>query len=273
MNILILSTLIMLTTACGKVGFDQSSSSVGSLGVCAGISCDLTPLTTRPGVVTILMAIGDQVDSQLVVKAASSQLIAETVVRYASPKPSPRILVVIDAGAGSESKEDSVYVAKNLLARYDVRLITETSAGLSAADLNGYDLIWFNNPGAPMSNVRSRDALIAFKGGVIMQGDDLGYGVDFDNSALTGLKFLDNGTSVTCGGTNYAIDNNAAYQYRVSLDATKIPGANASEIGFVYGNDIDNTVPARADLEVLAQARGPVDSCSQTRPAIVRYLK
>jgi hypothetical protein len=125
-----------------------------------------------------------------------------------------------------------------------------------------------------MGSEKSRDALARFKGGVILQGDDLAQGNGFSTESLTGLKFVDNGTSVQCDdGQNYPHDNNSGYKFRVNLDASKIPGASDAMIAFQYGNDIDNTVVARADLEVLASAMGGPASCTKSRPAIVRYQK
>lgn len=278
-SILVSLFLVLFFQNCGEVRFNQNalaSTSVdglGTLGVCEGVSCDLTPLTAKPAVVTILMALGDEADSQLVVNGASAQLIAETVVRYASPVSNPRILLVMDQARGSEDPEDSVYAKEVLLKRYLVTQIEEPADGLLESDTIGYDLIWFNNPGSPMGSEVTRDTLTRFRGGVILQGDDLGRGRNFDNDSLTGLRYLDNGTAVNCAGTNYNHDNNLGQKFRVSLDPAKIPGADSSAINFDYGNDIDNTEPARADLEVVALALGGHVSCVEYRPAIVRYQK
>ena len=108
---------------------------------------------------------------------------------------------------------------------------------------------------------------------VVLQGDDMAWTKDgFSNTDLTGLKFIDNGGSVTCSdGKSYNHDN-GGYQYRVSL--TSASGSTDSSINdFRYGNDIDNTAPARADLEILASAKGGPEVCTESRPAIVRYQK
>lgn len=269
-----LGLILMFQNCGGPVAFEQDMTKLGSLGVCNGISCDLDPLTDKPAVTTILIALGDEAESQLVVSGASSQLIAETVIRYSSPKNNPKILLVRDSNTGSEDPEDTEFI-RRLLSRYDVTFIQASSMGLTAEDLEGYDLIWFNNPGHPMANVESRDALMAFKGAVVLQGDDLarGGGAGFSMTDLTGLTFVDNGTSVTCDGKAWAIDNNTAEQYQVTLDVAKIPGADSNTIEFKYGNDIDNAVAARADLEVLAYAKGSPSTCTERRPAIVRWTK
>ena len=125
-----------------------------------------------------------------------------------------------------------------------------------------------------MSLKASRDALIRFAGGVVLQGDDLTIGSNFSMEELTGLKHLDNGTSVKCSdGKTYAHDNNNGESFRVTLDTTKIPGADSAPISFRYGNDIDNSVPARPDLEILATAQGGPEVCTESRPVVVRYFK
>jgi hypothetical protein len=255
---------------CNNVKFQEAS--LGKLGVCDGVSCELTPLTRKPAVTTILLAIGDEADDQLVVNGASSQLIAETVVRYSTNVENPRILLVQDTGADREDPEDTVYV-KKLLSRYDVDFMIEPEGGITDEHVKGYDLVWFNNPGKPMGSETAKDVLMRFKGGVVLQGDDLTRGPNMNLEALTGLKYIDNGEDVTCNGKDYHIDNNTGNQYRVSLDPTKIPGADASTINFKYGNDIDTTRIVREGLEVLAYAVGDIAGCTSQRPAIVRYVK
>ena len=263
----------LLFQNCGSpVRFEADEAKFGSLDVCAGISCDLAPLTDKPAVTTILIALGDEANSQLVVNGASSQLIAETVIRYTSPQSNPKILLVRDYNTGGEDPEDTQYI-EGLLSRYNVTFIQEPSGGLAAADFQGYDLIWFNNPGHQMSQVGTRDALLGFAGAVVIQGDDLTRGSGFSLEELTGLKYVDNGTSVMCGGTDYQIDNNTGAQYSVTLDPAKIPGADSSTISFQYGNDIDLSEIVRSDLEVLAWATGSPSACTSQRPAIVRWTK
>lgn len=258
---------------CGSpVAFQVDATKLGSLGVCNGVSCDLDPLTDKPAVTTILIALGDEANDQLVVKGASSQLIAETVIRYTSPKNNPKVLLVQDRNIGGEDPEDTIWMQRRL-SRYNVTYMEEPVGGLTASDVEGYDVVWFNNPGHSMSQVATRDTLMAFKGAVVLQGDDLTRGAGFELEDLTGLRAVDNGTSVVCDGTSYAIDNNTANQYEVTLDAQKIPGADSSTISFQYGNDIDMSEIIRPDLEVLAWAKGSPATCTEQRPAIVRWTK
>lgn len=276
LKISLLSSIVLLVGTfqnCSKVRFVSEVDSLGKAEACETVSCELTPLTEKTAVTTILMALGDQHNSELIVKGASSQFIAESVVRYTSPKDSPRILLINDYGNNGESPEDTIYVRDVLLSRYNTDFLQETASGISVNQLKGYDVVWYNNPGHPMSNSKTRDALIAFEGGVILQGDDLSWGNGFSLTSLTGLTNIDNGSVVRCGSQSYPHDNNANYQYSVTLDSNKIPGANSSVINFRYGNDIDNSVIARNDLEVLAHAKGGPNDCTQLRPAIVRYEK
>jgi hypothetical protein len=88
----------------------------------------------------------------------------------------------------------------------------EPSGGLTDGDVNGYDLIWFNNPGHPMSNAQTRDTLMHFKGGVVLQGDDLTHLKSEQSlTELTGLQYIDNGASVVCPDGTFPHDNNDGY--------------------------------------------------------------
>lgn len=279
-NSTVRTALLLALAAPVVIGFQNCSNDVNfndpsnkQFAICNGVSCDLTPITTKPAVTTILLALGDSANSQLVINGASSQLIGETVIRYTSPKEDPRILLVRDHNSNGESPEDTTYVKDVLLARYDVTEIYEPSNGLTDNDLAGYDIVWHNNPGHAMGSVNTHDALLRFAGGIVIQGDDLAQGRGFSNEDLTGLKFVDNGTQVTCGSQTYGIDNNSGSQFAVSLDPNLMPAVDMSAISFFYGNDIDNTVATRPGLEVLATAKGSASECTETRPAIVRYVK
>ncbi len=244
------------------------------LSVCQGVSCTLDPLTDKPAVTTILLALGDKANKQLVVNGVSSQLIAETVIRYTSPKNDPKILLVQDYNIYGESPEDTVYIKDVLLKRYNVSFIVEGKNGLTSKDVEGYDLIWFNNPGHPMSSKNTMDILMAFPGAVVLQGDDLSQGSNFSLEPLTGLKHIDNGTEVICNGKKYYHNDNNGEQFRVSLNATAFPqNTDATAINFRYGNDIDKTVVTKSSVEVIAVAKGGPSACTEERPAIVRYTK
>lgn len=241
--------------------------------VCNGISCSLTPLTDKAAVTTILLTLGGEANSQLVINGATSQLLAESVIRYSSPKDNPRILFVRDQNDNGEDPEDTTYVVSHLLSRYQVTVLQEPSSGLKDSDLTSYDVVWFNNPGAPMGSAVTMQTLINFKGAVIMQGDDLSRGVDFSMENLTGLTYIDNGVVVVCNGNSYTHDNNSDEQFRVQIDPASISGADSAALSFRYGNDIDNTSVSKPGVQVLATAIGGPAECTETRPAIVRYFK
>ena len=247
---------------------------VADLGVCNGVSCSLKPLTENTYVTTILLALGDEANSQLVINGASSQLIGETVIRQSSPVENPKILLVRDLHFNGEDPEDTLYIRDVILKRYDVTYMDEPAGGLTAEILNGFDIVWFNNPGHRMSSVISHDALMNFAGAVIMQGDDLTQGSGFSMEDLTGLKFVDNGEYVTCSdGKSYYHDNNLGEQFYVRLNPDSFPRVSSDTISFRYGNDIDDSVVATDDTEVLATAQGGPEACTADRPAIVRKLK
>ncbi len=219
-----------------------------------------------------MLALGDEFDGQLIINGESAQLIAEDIVKYASPKKEPKILVVLDSNHNGESSADTAYISTFLLRNYQVTFINEPRTGLMASHLDGYDLVWFNNPGHPMGKVASRDALMAFTGGVILSGDDLARGSNFSLAPLTGLTYVDNGTRAKCGNKTYNIDNNRGSQYVVSLEQSIFPGVDSEILIFKYGNDIDSSKLATNQVEVLAYATAGVD-CKETRPVIVRYEK
>lgn len=236
-------------------------------------ACDLTPVATKPGVVTMLLAFGDLANNQLVITEGSARLLAQNSVKFATPVAQPKILVVKDFNNQKESEFDTKYIATVLLSNYkQVDVLNETIVGLGAKDLEGYDLIWFNNPGHSMGSKRTMDSLMAFKGGVILSGDDLTQGSGFSMQALTGLKYIDNGTSIKCDGKTFNYDNNNGELYKIEISAQFLPGIAEDLRLFEYGNDIDNSSVITSDkkLEVLASAKG---KCGTSRPVIVRYEK
>lgn len=277
MSIIVLITIVTITFQnCSRAKFtainDDDGSSNSLALPCGGQSCSLNPLTTKPAVTTILLALGDEANNKLVGNPVSNQFLAETVIRFSSPAKNPKILIVKALNHNGEDPEDTIYI-QTLLSRYQTTMISETAAGIKPADVQGYDLIWFNNPGYPFSIKASFDTLMAFDGGVVLQGDDLSRSDTFSMTPLTGLTYIDNGTSVTCGGQSYPHNDNNGHQYRVRLNPDRIQGLDQSSIEFRYGNDIDNTVIANPDLEVLALAKGGPAPCTDDRPVVVRREK
>ena len=289
-NTFILTLLIaFFVTSCGKNHYliqdpTADSSSNLNIGVDPGPlcttnptapACNLNPVVLKPGVVTILLALGDIAQQSIVIYEESSKLIAQNAVKFASPVANPKILVVKDFNHHGESNEDTEFIAEVLLANYSTTIKYETAGGLKECDLKGYDLIWFNNPGYPMGSVTSLNSLKNFKGGVILSGDDLTQGSGFSLESFTGLKFKDNGTALACGGKSYKHNDNDGYRYRISLEEEFLPGLDESVRNFEYGNDIDNSILAFNDskYQVLAYANGAAGTCEVKRPIIIRYEK
>jgi hypothetical protein len=244
-----------------------------SLESCQGVSCSLDPITQKPAVITVLLALGSEYEQKLVINGSSSQLMAETLIRYASPVKNPKILIVQDRNTNGEDFEDTEYLKSVLLARYQATSVVEPASGLTDADVAGYDLVWFNNPGYPMGQSASRDTLVRFPGGVVLQGDDMTRGSDFKLTPLNGLEHKENGTSVACQGKNYTHDNNSAYKYTVTLESTLFPKTNDVPLTFTYGNDIDLSVTTDSTTEVLATAVSGLAACPSLRPVITRKMK
>jgi hypothetical protein len=248
-------------------------------------ACNLIPYVNTPGVVTILLALGDMDNNQnqLVIKEDSAQLVAINAIKYASPVLYPKILLIRDHNHNGESPNDIIFIKEKLLKGFDVTYIQESPNGVSENVLVGYDLVWHNNPGHPFGSSVTFNSLKKFKGGVILSGDDLARGKGFNTNSLTGLKFLDNGTDVVCGDSKIKVDNNLGAKYEIHLNRDFLPGVDLEKLTFTYGNDIDNTqIDLSGSLDsssfqILAHASvvSPTAAlrCLDRRPVIVRYQK
>jgi hypothetical protein len=244
------------------------------LEICERVSCTIDPIVQKPAVTLVLLALGDQADNQLVVDGASAQLVAETVIRQTSPVKNPKILLLIDANRDGEDLEDTEYAYNELLKSYEVTKLYEPAEGISVGQLLGYDLVWLNNPGHPMNSAQTMQALIEFKGGVVLQGDDLSRGRGFNLSELTKVSHVNNGTTALCDSEEVTIDNNSSEKYQITLESKFFPVLEGQPIKFDYGNDIDliSLLP-ESKVEVLATAKVKSVGCTQKRPVITRYLK
>lgn len=232
-------------------------------------TCDEVEVSSEGRVATILMTLGDPgIPTEL------ASTLAQQAVEWASPRLRPHVLIVLDDGNAGEDVTD-VELVTWLLSDVDtleVDYLEESAAGLSAADLDGFDVVWFANPGYPMDDLNTFQALQAFVdsgGGLVLQGDDMTWSTaGFYTTALTGLVHGDNGTSA-CGRS---IDNRAGGTYDVDIiveDHAITRGLAGTT--FSYGNDIDLSFPLNDDVAVLATAvpRG-VPTCAP-RPVIVGY--
>jgi hypothetical protein len=149
---------------------------------------------------------------------------------------------------------------------------------MNTSALDGFDVVWFSNPGYPMDDQASFDTLRAALGrgmGVVVQGDDIAWsmGHAFDMSPLTHLTFVDNGTDA-CG---HSSDNNvgeATFDVHYAASHPMIGALGGTS--FLYGNDIDNSTPRNEGEEVLAWGgvvnRSTGESfCDARRPVVVAY--
>jgi len=210
--------------------------------------------------------------------AAASELVARTT-RWVSPVAEPRVLVVLDDNHHGEYAGDAQYVSRVLdRAGLDNELQQEPEHGLDASALDGFDVIWFSNPGYPMDDQTSFETLRTALGrgmGVVLQGDDMSmsWGHAFDMSALTHLTFEDNGTDA-CG---HHTDNNVGEGlYRVQYGPSHPMLGSLGGSSFLYGNDIDLSSPRNEGEQVLAWgsvvARNNGEPlCDANTPVVVAY--
>jgi Mg-chelatase subunit ChlD len=228
------------------------------------------PQQPRGKIATLVMTVSNPGISA----TTAADLVRQAVDYVAPAAQAPRVLVVRDDGHHNEFKNDPLYIQAMLRARgYGVDFIEEPRGGLNPADLRGYQVVWFSNPGYPMDDQRSFETLMGFSasgGGVVMQGDDITWsmGRAFSLTPMTQLKFIDNGTSA-CGVN---IDNNrsaAAYNVQFTSESHLLLGPNAGT-KLSYGDDIDRSA-AEPAAQVLATATYQHDGCASASPVLVGY--
>jgi hypothetical protein len=200
------------------------------------------------------------------------KLMANTI-NWASPVDAPRVLFVLDDFNHGEFANDTrdLYEALSTVG-YDASYLQEPADGIRASDLAGYDVVWFSNPGYPMDDKASFNALLEFSkngGGVVLQGDDMtwSYGNAFPTTPLTHLRSVENGTSA-CG---VGIDNLKGGRYRVTMNAETHPVIEGLEgTSFLYGDDIDKSV-ALDGTEVVAWATVETKPSCEKRPVVTAF--
>jgi len=224
---------------------------------------------------SIMMAIGDHRSLDGANDLDQARRLIRQTTRWASPlsnKQATDILYVLDDNnRGEHLPQDRNRVLKVLRNNFaTVDAIPEPNGGIRDQNVDGYDLVWFANPGWPMDDVRSRDVLRRFSkagGGVILEGDDMGRhaadpkGLEF----FTGLEFLDNGTE-TCGVTT---DNYSGNSYGVQFSQepiSAIDGLRGSSLQ--YDNDIDHVRRLLEGERVLATASFSRGDCTYQGPAV-----
>jgi Mg-chelatase subunit ChlD len=205
--------------------------------------------------------------------------LVQRTATWVSPVATPRVLLVLDNNHHDENSGDAAYVGKALqYAGIDYEYLKEPDHGLDVSALDGFDVVWFSNPGYPMDDQASFDTLRAAIGrgmGVVLQGDDMGWswGHAFDMSPLTHLTFQDNGTDV-CGHSSD--DNVGEAEYSVQYVPSHPMIGSLGGKSFLYGDDIDLTTPKNEGEEVLAWGnvvgrRDGESLCDTRMPVVVAY--
>jgi hypothetical protein len=228
---------------------------------------------------TILMALGDHRSIEGPNSTQRADRFIRQSVSWASPltaKPQTDILhVTDDNNQGEQLPQARQNVGQVLASNFaSVDVIDEPAGGLRAADVQGYDLVWFSNPGWPMDDERSFDVLQDFSqsgGGLILEGDDMGRNSQGlagsrDLEFFHGLEYLDNGLS-TCGDIT---NNYSGNTYGVTFTQEPI-STNDGLRGqsFQYDNDIDHVRRTISGERVLARATYSSGECSYSGPAAV----
>ncbi len=245
----------------------------------SGVTCEQEPEAEVQGRnVTILMALTGAEEG------ADFPWLIENAVRWVSPSDNPaesRIAVVSDDNTQGEfMPEDLNFLVEELRASgqrrtaFDVTVIEEPEDGINFDAIDEFDVVWFQNPGQPMDDPSSFDAITQFQqegGGLILQGDDMAHSeFDADRSmqSLTHLEYLNNGDTV-CGDQ---IAPGSGNFYSVSY--TDEPLQVIDELRgrtFRYGSDIDNVRPTLTGEQILADASYASGNCSYQGPAISAF--
>jgi hypothetical protein len=205
--------------------------------------------------------------------ASEAATLTTNTVAHVSPTAAPEVLVVLDDNHHGEFEQDADQVATWLGdAGYAVTRLDETGDGLTDADVEGYDVVWFSNPGYPPDDLATIEVLEAFTaagGGLVLQGDDMtrGWSNAFSMTSLTSLVYEHNGVQ-TCGEPT---DDNQGERFEVStFDGHPILAGLESQTWF-YGDDIDQTTPLDEGEQVLAEATLEIDPGCTVTPALVVY--
>jgi hypothetical protein len=203
----------------------------------------------------------------------------ELIVRLAElvrPKHAKALLVVRDDAHYGEFAEDPEVIAAVLDETFGdssqtpglrIDFIDEPSDGLRYADVEGYDVVWFSNPGHPIDDPRTLRTLqryFALGNAVVLQGDDMSQ----STRSLSHLDHTDNGDDF-CG---VVTNDNAGDNFAVALAsdgyAGRIWGDLAGE-AFLYGDDIDVSTAIGEGEWILATATLASDPSCDSIPAIV----
>ena len=200
-------------------------------------------------------------------------MILVNAIKYASTSHSPKIIFLKDSATYGEDEGDPKYIKDTLLLGYDVTYGVIPAGGLDPSALVGKDLIMVSNPGYPLADRKTFDTLSSYSGGVILLGDDMAAGSSFNVETLTGLKFKNSGTSITCNGLTYGYDNLSGYSDQIAINPDFLQGIPAEYQHYQYGNDLDQT-EANPGTDVLAWASAAAGTCDIGKvPAVVRHAR
>jgi|GEM_PF-3640017 len=225
----------------------------------------------RAGVVTSLLSLGDQdnIAEPLIRKEIATAAIRK-YVNFASIKKRPKVLFLKDTRHGGESLEDFNYTESILRELYGSENVSVFSEDLRMQNAEGFDVIYVINPGYPLGSSITSETLSSLKEkgtvGIVLHGDDMARGRNFNLSALTGLKYKNNGTSA-CG---IRLNNNVGNQYTVKLRKRFFKKLSVESRTLSYGNDIDHTEIIKKKMRILAMAKTP-KGCDVKVPAVVGY--
>lgn len=244
------------TTRCGvhdvklKYRWDGAGRTInGSRSSTLNIACPTPPVEQGKSATVLLTLQNPGID------ARSARELVKRTTQWVSPVEEPRVLVVLDDNHHDEYVTDAAYVSAALdRAQIDNDLVQEPLNGIDQAMLDGYDVVWFSNPGYPMDDQQTFETLRAAIGrgmGVVLQGDDMAFswGQAFDMSPLTHLSFEDNGTDA-CG--RHTDNNNGDGVYKVQFVPSHPMLGSVGGSSFLYGDDIDLSSPKNQGEEILA---------------------
>lgn len=225
----------------------------------------------RAGVVTSLLSLGDKdnIPSPLIRREVATAIIRKSV-NFASMKKNPKVLMVKDANHNGESPDDFILTESVLKEIFGEDKVTVKSGVVRAGEADGFDVVYLINPGYPMGSAITADTMRALKAkgniGLVIHGDDMARGRNFNVSDLTGLKYKSNGTSAC----EIRIDNNRGNKYGVKLRKRFFRKLSEESRTMDYANDIDHTEILNKKIRILAMAKAP-NGCSLKVPAIVGY--
>lgn len=250
---------------------DDDGATLGSGTVTQDVQVDCPIVSMQGTHATLLLTLSNPG----IPKAEATQL-AVNAVEAVTPVTDPKVLVVLDDNHHNEFKGDADYI-EGLLddEGYDVTRLDEANKGLTATDVDGYDVVWFSNPGYPIDDRASVQVLADFSadgGGVVFQGDDMSWsaGAAFSMTPFTGLTHLDNGTK-RCGKRT---DNNKGEDVEVLFTSATTDLSDGLEAeAWDYGDDVDRAeVPSALSAQVTVHATADLSGkgCGTT-PAVVTY--